>query len=363
MSGQDLVLDLAEVGAGDRARVGGKGGSLGELTRAGIRVPAGYVVTAAAFERALRALDPAGTVRREIEKLPADDPAAIARASARVRARIAAAGLPDDLREEITAGYRGLGGDRAAEGGGRGAAVAVRSSATGEDAAEASFAGLQDTYLCVRGEQELIDHVRRCWASLYNAAAVGYRRRMGMAEKDLAMAVVVQRMVEPRSAGVMFTCSPTTGDRSVISVEACWGLGSALVSGDVTPDCFVVSKVTGEIVRRTVAAKLRLHQRDPGGRGVTAADVPPPLREQACLGDGEIAALARLGRRVEEHYGAPQDIEWAITEGEGIVLLQSRPETVWARRRTGPVATPRATAVDHVFEQLGRVNPAREPER
>jgi pyruvate, water dikinase len=353
MRREGLVRQLGDVGVGDREAVGGKGASLGELARAGLPVPGGFVVTVAAFERALRALDPGGEIRREIGELPGDDPAALARVGARVRARIAAAELPGEVREQVVARYRELGGD----------AVAVRSSATGEDATEASFAGLQDTYLCVRGEQELIDHVRRCWASLYNAEAVAYRRRMGIAEKDLSMAVVVQRMVEPRSAGVMFTCSPTTGDRSVISVEACWGLGSALVSGDVTPDCFVVSKVTGEIVRRTVAAKLRLHQRDPGGRGVTAADVPPPLREQACLGDAEIAALARLGRRVEEHYGAPQDIEWAITEGEGIVLLQSRPETVWARRRTGPVATPRARAVDHVFEQLGRINPVSGPER
>ena len=130
------------------------------------------------------------------------------------------------------------------------------------------------------------------------------------------MAVVVQRMVEPRCAGVMFTCSPTTGDRSVIAVEGCWGLGSALVSGDVTPDSFVVSKVTGEIVRRTVAAKLRMHQAGQGGAGVAAADVPGPLQEVACLDDADVAALARLGQRVEDHYGAPQDIEWAITDGQ-----------------------------------------------
>jgi pyruvate,water dikinase len=288
------------------------------------------------------------------------------------------------VRDQITARYRALGGGpvagreaAAAEGGAAAAegeaaaaegeaAVAVRSSATGEDSAEASLAGLQDTYLWVRGEDALIRHVRKCWASLYNAEAVGYRRRMKIGEQGLAMAVVVQRMVEPRCAGVMFTCSPTSGDRSVIAVEACWGLGSALVSGDVTPDCFVISKVTGEILRRTVAVKLRLHHSGPGGCGVTAADVPGPLREKACLGDAEIAALARIGRRVEEHYGAPQDIEWAITDGsdpgESIVLLQSRPETVWARRRTGPVATPKARAVDHVFEQLGRVNPATRPE-
>jgi pyruvate,water dikinase len=379
VSGQDLGLDLAEVEAGDRARAGGKGASLGELARAGFPVPAGYVVTVAAFERALRALDPAGTIPREIEELPADDTAAIARVSARVRARIAAAEPQAEVREQVVARYRALGGGRAAgaEGADRGdgepgVAVAVRSSATGEDEAEASLAGLQDTYLWVQGEEALIDHVRRCWASLYNAEAVGYRRRMKIGEQDLAMAVVVQRMVEPRCAGVMFTCSPTTGDRSVVSVEACWGLGSALVGGDVTPDRFVISKVTGEIVTRTVAAKLRLHRRDPSRCGVLAADVPGPLREQPCLADAEIAALARVGRRVEEHYGAPQDIEWAITgdiardppaPGESIVVLQSRPETVWARRRGGPVATPRARAADHVFEQLGRVNPVAGPGR
>jgi len=353
MRREELVRDLADVGVGDRSAVGGKGASLGELARVGFPVPAGYVVTVAAFERALRGLDPAGEICREIEELPAGDAAAIARVSGGVRARIAAAVLPAEVIDEITARYLALGGG----------SVAVRSSATGEDGAEASFAGLQDTYLWVRGERSLVDHVRRCWASLYNAEAVGYRRRMKIGERDLAMAVVVQRMVEPRCAGVMFTCSPTTGDRSVVSVEACWGLGSALVGGDVTPDRFVVSKVTGEIVSRMVAPKLRRHQRGPGGSGVTAADVPGPLRDKPCLADAEIAALARVGRRVEEHYGAPQDIEWAITEGEGIILLQSRPETVWARRRAGPVATPRARAADHVFEQLGRVNPVREPGR
>jgi pyruvate,water dikinase len=359
MRGEDLVCGLAGVGAGDRAAVGGKAAGLGELARAGVRVPPGCVVTVRAFERALRALDPDGAIRREIERLPAGDRAEIARVTARIRARIAAARLPADVRDQITARYHRLSGDPAGEE--RGVAVAVRSSATGEDGAEASFAGLQDTYLWVRGEDALLAAVPKCWASLYNAEAVGYRRRMKIGEQDLAMAVVVQRMVQPRCAGVMFTCSPTTGDRSVISVEACWGLGSALVSGDVTPDRFVISKVTGEIVSRTVAPKFRLHQRDPGGCGVTAADVPRPLRDTPCLADAEIAALAQVGRRVEEHYGAPQDIEWAMTEGSGpaesIVVLQSRPETVWARRRSGPVATAKARAVDHVFEHLGRIVP------
>jgi pyruvate, water dikinase len=381
MNDQRLVCDLDQVGADDRAVVGGKGASLGELCRAGIRVPPGFVVTAGAFERALRALDPDGSVRREVGRLSALDTAAIAEVTGRVRARIAGAPLPGDLREQIAARYRGLGSGDPGPGEGDtgpgkgetgpwegepgpgedgGVPVAVRSSATGEDGAETSFAGLQDTYLWVRGPDALIDHVRRCWASLYNAEAVGYRLRMKLDEQDLAMAVVVQRMVGPRCAGVMFTCSPVTGDRSVIAVEGCWGLGSALVSGDVTPDSFVVSKVTGEIVRRQVAAKLRMHRAGPDGTGVTAADVPGPLQRVACLRDAELAALARLGRQVEDHYGTPQDIEWAVTDGpspeESVVLLQSRPETVWARRRAGAVATPKARAVDHVFEQLGRVN-------
>ena len=370
MNGHGLVRGLDEVGLGDRATAGGKGASLGELRRAGIRVPAGFVVTVEAFERALRALDPGGTIRQEIGRLPAGDPAAVAEATQRVRARIAGAPWPGDVRDQIAARYHGLGGAGEDEGAGAredgGLAVAVRSSATGEDDAETSFAGLQDTYLWVRGADAVAGHVRRCWASLYNAEAVGYRRRLKLSEQDLAMAVVVQRMVEPRCAGVMFTCSPATGDRSVIAVEGCWGLGSALVSGDVTPDSFTVSKVTGEIVRREVAVKLRLHRAGPGGAGVTAADVPGPLQEAACLSDAELAALARLGRRVEDHYGAPQDIEWAITDGaslqESVVLLQSRPETVWARRRGEPLATPKDRAVDHVFEQLGRVNVIR-PER
>jgi len=363
----EVVRDLGEVGGRDRAVVGGKGASLGELIRARIPVPAGFVVPVGAFERAMRALDPGGEIRREVGRLPAGDAAAIAGVTERVRARLAAAPLPPEVREQIAAAYRNLGAAESGAGETGGAAVAVRSSATGEDSAETSFAGLQDTYLWVRGADQLMDRVRACWASLYNAEAVAYRRRMKIAEQDLAMAVVVQRMVEPRCAGVMFTRSPTTGDRSVIAIEGCWGLGSALVGGDVTPDSFVVSKVTGEIVRRSVAVKLRLHRAGPGGEGIAAGDVPVSMREQACLGDAEVAALARLGRRVEEHYGAPQDIEWAITAGavagEGaIVLLQSRPETVWARRDAAPLATPRPRAADHVFEQLGRVNVVK-PER
>jgi pyruvate,water dikinase len=213
----------------------------------------------------------------------------------------------------------------------------------------------------------VLDGVRGCWASLYNTEAVSYRLRRGIGEQALAMGVVVQRMVDPRCAGVMFTCSPATGDRSVVAIEGSWGLGSALVSGEVTPDSYLVSKVTGEIMRRTVAAKLRLHRLAHTGSGVTGDDVPEQLREQPCLDDAQIRALALVGHLVERHYGTPQDIEWALTEGstasEGIVLLQSRPETIWTPRAAGPIATPKARAVDHVFEHLSRVVPIAAPER
>jgi pyruvate,water dikinase len=342
MSGH-LIRGFAGIGRSDRPVAGGKGASLGELTRAGIPVPPGFVVTTAAFEQVV-----AGTaIRGEIQRLDADDHAAIARITADIRKRIAATPMPGELRTAIIEGYRSLGDE---------ALVAVRSSATGEDGADASFAGLQDSYLCVRGADEVLDRVRACWASLYTERSVSYRLRRGHDEDGLAMGVVVQRMVEPRCAGVMFTRSPITGDRSVVAIEACWGLGSALVSGDVTPDSYVVNKVTGEIIKRTVATKLHRQLPDPNSAGVRTEDVPEPLRDTPCLRDDELRALVRLARQVESHYGGPQDIEWAIARdlppGEDIVVLQSRPETVWAGRAATPVAAPKARAFDHVLDTL-----------
>jgi pyruvate, water dikinase len=343
MDPSGLVCPLGAVGTTDRSVAGGKGASLTELQLAGFPVPPGFVVTVRAFERAMRAADSANAIGATIAALPATDPAAIERAMAASRGQITSTPIPADLAAAITTAYLALGAD---------APVAVRSSAVGEDAADASFAGLQDTYLWVRGADEVLARVRQCWASLYNTEAVSYRLRQHLPERA-AMAVVVQRMVDPRSAGVMFTCSPTTGDRSVVAIEGSWGLGSVLVSGEVTPDSFVVSKVTGEIVRRTVAAKARLHRQVPGGSGTTSEDVAVDLRERPCLDDDEIRSLARLGIEVERRYGTPQDIEWAATDG-GIVLLQSRAETVWTSRPAAPVATPKARPMDHVFEHLGR---------
>jgi pyruvate,water dikinase len=244
--------------------------------------------------------------------------------------------------------------------------VAVRSSATLEDSAEASFAGLQDTYLAVRGTDAVLDRVRACWASLYNDESIAYRRRQGTGEDGLAMGVVVQRMLNPRSAGVMFTRSPVTGDRSVVAIEGTWGLGSALVGGEVTPDSFTVSKVTGEITGRRVGVKLRVHSFTPNGQGISATPMAVPLRQTPCLTDDEVRTLARLGQQVEDHYGAPQDIEWALLGdspghpadladlADRFVLLQSRPETVWAARDRAPIASPQVKASDHVLARFRR---------
>jgi phosphoenolpyruvate synthase/pyruvate phosphate dikinase len=343
-----LVLRLAEVGLADAGLAGGKAASLGELTRAGIGVPPGFVVLASAFpvavDPSLAALDPG-------------DVAAIARVAAGVRSRITSRPVPAEVAAQITAAYASLTCGAAVP-------VAVRSSATLEDSAGASFAGLQDTYLAVRGAGAVLDAVRRCWASLYNDESVAYRRRLRLPEDGLAMGVVVQRMVRPRAAGVMFTRSPVTGDRSVVAIEGTWGLGSALVAGEVTPDRFTVSKVTGEITGRRVGAKLRLHSFGPDEPGICATAMPVSLRGRPCLTDDEARALAAVGRRVEEHYGAPQDIEWALLgddpacpplhgdPADRIRLLQSRPETVWAARSRDPVATPKPRASDHVLAWL-----------
>jgi pyruvate,water dikinase len=358
-----FVVGLAD--AADAGAVGGKGASLGELARAGVTVPPGFVITVEAFAAAMAVIDPDGALCGGIEALGAADVAGVAPVASRCREAVAAAALPAEVAAAIEARYAALAVP--GEHGPPAPDVAVRSSATVEDSAEASFAGLQDTYLGVRGAAAVLDHVRRCWASLYNDESVAYRRRLGLPEAGVAMAVVVQRMAAPRAAGVMFTRSPVTGDRSVVAIEGTWGLGSALVSGDVTPDSWVISKVTGEITGRRVSAKAKLHRYAPNEAGtdssvgprVTVADTPAELRAAPCLTDDEIRALAAVARRVEAHFGRPQDIEWAVLDGAAgagarVVLLQSRPETGWASRDAKPAGSPKPRAADHVLALFGK---------
>jgi pyruvate,water dikinase len=348
-AGQSFIRWFPELSLADRPVVGGKSASLGELTRAEVPVPPGFVVTTAAFEEFLASTDPRGAIRAEIAALDTRDPVLVTRVSERIRERLLAAPVPRRIASSICESYRTLSNN------GGGCPVAVRSSATCEDSATASFAGLQDTYLWILGEGELIGRIRACWASLYNSESITYRLRLGLPEGLLAMAVVVQQMIDALCAGVMFTRSPTTGDRSVIVIEGSWGLGSCIVSGEVTPDRFVVNKVTGEIVSRNVSAKIVEHVPDRSAGGVRELAVDPERRSTACLTDAVIGRLWQIGRRVEQHYGNPQDIEWAIPRESAlhsVYLLQSRPETVWAGREKTPVAKPAEKAFDHVIEMM-----------
>lgn len=329
-----------------RPTVGGKGASLGELTHAGIPVPPGFVVATDAFETSLRALDPDGSIRGSIVALRGADLARVTDVTRQIRARIEAAPLPRDVESAIVEAHARL---CAAD---RDAPLAVRSSATSEDSAQASFAGLQETLLWVRGVDATLNALRSCWASLYSVESVSYRLRLAIDESQVAMGVVVQRMVDSRSSGVMFTRSPTTGDPSVITIEGSWGLGSAIVSGEVTPDKFVASKVTGEIVKRDISTKLAEHLPAASGSGVAAVEIPPDRQNLACLSDVELGALGELGKRVEKHYGSAQDIEWAVARDGVVYLLQSRPETVWSSREVQPLAAPRVNPFDHVLAAL-----------
>jgi phosphoenolpyruvate synthase/pyruvate phosphate dikinase len=340
-----------ELTLADRPYVGGKSASLGELTRAGIAVPPGFVVTTEAFEQFLAHSSATLDVRAEIQSLAGADETVVAAASREIRRGMLGLPIPAEIEDGIRDAWRIL-----AASAGLGS-VAVRSSATCEDSEAASFAGLQDTYLWTEGESRVVDRVRSCWSSLYNAESISYRRRLDLDEKQLAMAVVVQSMVDAACAGVMFTRSPTTGDRTVVVVEACWGLGSCLVGGEVTPDRFVVNKVTGEVLTRDVSVKAVQHLRRADGNGIQEMAVDADLQGQPCLSDRQLSALWQIARQAEAHYGSPQDIEWAIPRKprdpqRPVLLLQSRPETIWSNRRKEPAARPMPNAFDHVLSVM-----------
>ena len=337
---------FADITLADRATVGGKGGSLGELTRAKIAVPAGFVTTTHAFERFFAELDKENSIRSHVQTLRPQDLEGIRCFSDQLRARFETTTLPEDVCADILAAHAELCGPDLNW------PLAVRSSATTEDSENASFAGLQETYLWVKGAEATLKHVRSCWASLYSVPSIAYRRKQGMPENGVALAVVVQKMVDARSAGVMFTRSPLTGDRSVITIEATWGLGSALVSGEVTPDRFVIAKITGEISAREISDKFIQHVPAEGG-GIKQVETPEELRRVPAISDQELKALAEIGRTVERHYRRPQDIEWAIDRNGEIFLLQSRPETVWSGKDKSPVAKPAENPLQHVMNIFG----------
>jgi len=336
---------FADIGLSDRLHVGGKGASLGELQRAGIAVPPGFVVRTQAFEQFLQTLERESPVRALVEALRPEDLDAITTCSQVVRSRLEEGVLPPQVLEEISRAHAALCQANSVP-------VAVRSSATTEDAADASFAGLQDTYLWVNSVAETLRKVRSCWASLYSVESISYRRKRAFPEAGVAMAVVIQAMVDPRTAGVMFTRSPTTGDPSVITIEGAWGLGSAVVGGEVTPDRWVLGKITGEISERDVSDKAIKHVPRASG-GTERIPVEEGLRRIPCMSDEELQSLRTIARTVERHYGHAQDIEWAVDHAGAILLLQSRPETVWSAKEPVPVARAADNPLSHVMSIFG----------
>ncbi len=344
-----------------RHAVGGKNASLGELTCAGLPVPPGFAVSAAAYAQAR---DAAGLTDELASLVTAADPGrteAVAEIGRKARELVASMPLPGRLRAELWEAYAAL-CDRCSA---SDVPVAVRSSATCEDLPEASFAGEHDTYLWVRGADEVLRHLRRCWASLFTDRAICYRRQMGYPETGLAMSVVVQKMVQPRAAGVAFTLNPRDGDRSQVAIDASWGFGEAVVSGEVNPDNFLVDKVIGEVGQRVVSRK-EIEYRLTGGDRVEMVPVDRARQDVPSLTDEEIRAVAVLARQAEKHYGCPQDVEWALedspsgADGDGpdsraraiVLLLQSRPETVWSRKPPRPAAAAGGSYMNSIVNTL-----------
>lgn len=310
-----FVRDLAELGRADVARVGGKGAHLGELSRIdGVRVPSGFCITTDAFRRMLRRVPSLDERLERLSRLQPDEREAIGAMSGELRRAIEAIPVEDDLADAIAAALSRHGDD---------AAYAVRSSATAEDLPTASFAGQQDTHLNVVGRAAIVEHVRRCWASLFTDRATAYRLRNGFDHRKVHMAVVVQRMVFPEAAGVLFTADPVTGRRNVVSIEATFGLGEALVSGRVNADVYQVRD--GAIVARTIGSKQIAVQASPEG-GTREREVEPARRRAPALTDAQVLQLAALGRRIEAHFGRPQDLEWCLADGD-FHVVQSRPIT------------------------------------
>ncbi|GHD93026.1 rifamycin-inactivating phosphotransferase [Streptomyces naganishii] len=312
---EQYVWDLEEIDDRRAAAVGGKGANLARLSGiADVSVPSGFCVTTDAFHRIIARTPSIDDRLDRLSRLDVDERDAIRTLSAEIRRTIEDTAVPDDLAAQITSALARH-GDRAA--------YAVRSSATAEDLPTASFAGQQDTYLNVVGPESVLRHISRCWASLFTERAVVYRRRNGIGHRTVSMAVVVQRMVLPRAAGILFTADPVTGDRRTATVDAGFGLGEALVSGLVNPDVFRVRD--GEVVAETIAAKRRAVHALPGG-GTREVALDSRRQEQPALTHEQAVRLVGLGRRIEAHFGRPQDIEWCLAD-DGFHIVQSRPIT------------------------------------
>jgi pyruvate,water dikinase len=319
MPAAQYTHSLAELRSGDEPRYGGKSAALGELLDAGIRVPAGFGLSRDAYEAACA--------------LGGD--------------RLA---VPADVRDQIASRYA----DLARSAGGDEPPVAVRSSAVGEDSATATFAGQQETILWVRGLDSVCEAVSACWVSLHSETAASYREHLGDG-REPAMGVTIQLMVDSLISGVLFTCNPLSGDPSMIAINASWGLGLSVVGGEVTPDDYLISRVTGEVVREALGDKRVEYVPDPDRGGVLLQEVSGERAAARCLGDPEIAALVAVAKAAHAHFGSHQDVEWAVARTgsvpDNVFVVQSRPVTAIHQQRPEPA--PATSAISMVLAQFG----------
>jgi len=317
--GRKTSVWFNEVGKDDVPSVGGKGANLGEMTRANIPVPPGFIVTAHAYFDFLQRTKITDKIRELLKPLDSNDSKQLQQIAGEVKQVILNAAFPPDLASEIKEAYVKMGKGL----------VAVRSSATAEDLPEASFAGQQRTFLNVQGEEELVTAVQGCWASLFEPRAIFYREHQGFDHFKVGIAVPIQKMVQSQASGVMFTLEPVTSDRSKIIIEAVFGLGEAIVGGEVNPDLYIVDKEGLKISTKKIGTQEWKLVRNPVGGDKEAniqVPLPPSSQSQQKISDDDIIHLAKLGKQIEDHYQFPQDIEWAIEDNQ-VFIVQTRPVT------------------------------------
>lgn len=313
-----LTCAVRDIGAGDLALVGGKGANLGELVGAGLPVPRAFCVTTEAYRSFLEASGLLSEILASLEGLDYESHADIESRASAVRERLMAAEVPEAIEQAVLAAYNGL--ERELQ---PGVPVSVRSSATAEDLPGTSFAGQQDTYLHVSGGEQVMAHVKRCWASLWTNRAIAYRHRQGFDHADVLLAVVVQEMFPSEVSGILFTANPVTSNPQEMFLNSSWGLGEAVVSGQVDPDQFILQRGTLRVTERNIHDKRVMTVPGPDGLGTLEVEVPAPQRHVASLTDEQLAELAAIGLRIEDHYGFPQDIEWGLADGR-FAVLQAR---------------------------------------
>lgn len=352
MSNSDYILTFEQCDAASHARVGGKCASLGAMIQAGAPVPPGFAITTDAYLTTLAHNGLGQQIQAQLEQFDPDDMKGEETVSQALRALIEQTPLPDQVEQAIRRAYADL--CRAC--GAADVPVAVRSSATAEDLPGASFAGQQDTFLWVIGIDGVLRHVSKCWSSLYTARAIAYRIERGFAHEKVYMSVGVQKMVNPKAAGVAFTLNPINGDRSKIAIDSSWGLGEAVVGGEVTPDNFLIDKVIFEVVKQVISPKHIEFVVDQAHGRVLKREVEPERQTQPSLTREELIAVARMAKQAERFYGRPQDVEWAIDADlpppDNVVVLQSRAETVWSQQARSQVSASHATGIAGVVDTL-----------